>query len=111
MRAANLAVKFLLELAAVASFAVAGLKAGPGVVGALLAILLPTIAIAIWGTFCAPRAGRRLATTRRVPLELGILLGAAAALWLVGHSVLAVVLALLVVANAVGLTVFRQWEH
>ena len=116
MRAANLAVKFLLELAAFASLAVWGWHAGIDLVGnalaaVVLAVLVPAAAIAVWGLWCAPRAARRLPATWRVPLELGILLLSAAALGAAGHPTAAVVFAVVVVVNAVGLTVFGQWDH
>ena len=110
MRAANLAVKFLLELAAFASLAVWGWHAGSGFAAVVLAVLLPTAAIAVWGLWCAPRAPRRLPTTWRAALEVGIFLLAAAALGAAGHPTAAVVLAVVVVVNAGGLTVFGQWE-
>lgn len=110
MRAANLAVKFLLELVAVASFALWGWHVGNGVAGAVLALLLPIAAITVWGLFCAPKSARRLPTKWRVPLELGIFMLAAAALGASGYLTLAVIFALVVVANAFGLTACRQWE-
>ena len=79
MRAANLAVTFLLELAAFASFAMWGAHVGDGLAGIVLALLAPALAILIWGLFAAPRSERRLSTRWRVPLELGIFaLGAVA---------------------------------
>ncbi len=110
MRAANLVVKFLLELAAVASFAVWGWHTGSGAAGAVLVLLFPIAAIAVWGLFCAPRSARRLPTKWRVPLELGIFILAAAALGASGHPLLAIVLTLVVVANALALTAYGQWE-
>ena len=110
MRAANLAVKFLLELAAIANFATWGWHAGEAVLGALLALLVPAAAITVWGLFCAPRSARRLPTQWRVPLELGIFMLAAAALGASGHSSLAVIFTLVVVANALGLTAYGQWD-
>ena len=110
MRTANLAVKFLLELAAFASFAVWGWSVAGGVTGLALAILLPLAAIAIWGLWCAPKATRRLPTAWRAPLEVGIFLLAAVALVAAGYPILGATLAALTILNAVGLTVFRQWE-
>jgi hypothetical protein len=48
LRGANLAVKFLLELAAFAAFAYWGTTVADGVVGVLIAIAAATTAIALW---------------------------------------------------------------
>ncbi len=110
MRAANLALKFLLELAAFASLALWGWRAGPASSRAVTAIALPAAAIVVWGLFAAPRSARRLPTRWRAPLELAILVLAAVALGRSGHAVLAGMFLLLIAANALLLTVFRQWE-
>jgi hypothetical protein len=110
MRVANLAVKFLLELAAFASLAYWGWHVGSTITGILVAIAAPAAAIAIWGLFAAPRARRRLPLAWRVPLELGVFVLAAVALGVSGHPALAVSFALVVVINALGLTAFHQWE-
>jgi hypothetical protein len=107
---ANLLLKFLLELAALAAFAYWGGTVGDGAVSVLVAIAAPALAAALWGTFAAPRARRRLRLAYRVPFELAVFALAVAALFAVGAPVVAIVLALLVAANAVILTAFDQWE-
>ncbi|WP_372736656.1 YrdB family protein [Nocardioides sp.] len=111
MRAVNLAVKFLLEGAAFASFAVWGWQAAGGVGGLVLAVLLPLAAMTVWGLWCAPKSPRRLVTRWRVPLELGIFMLAALALAAAGHPALGVAMAVVSILNAVGLGLYRQWEH
>lgn len=49
----NLALKFLLELAAFAAFAVWGADAGSGVAAVVLAVAAPLVAILLWGRFAA----------------------------------------------------------
>jgi hypothetical protein len=71
-RASNLALKFLLELAAFASFAFWGASVGSGAVSVALAIAAPAVAIGLWGLFAAPRSKRRLPTAARVPFELSV---------------------------------------
>lgn len=112
VRAANLAVKFLLELAAFAGLGYWGWHVGqPSTPAALaLAVATPAAAIAIWGLFAAPRSKRRLPAIWRIPLELAVFLLAAVAVGATGHVVLAAVFAVVVVVNAIGLTVFRQWD-
>lgn len=107
MRPANLALKFFLELAALASCAIAGWQAA-GWAGALLA---PTAFVVAWGLWAAPRARHRLSTRMRVPFELGAFVLAFAALAGAGHGTAAAVLGALTVLNAALLTVFGQWEH
>jgi len=50
----NLALRFLLELAALAAYAVWGWNTGEGILRYLLAIGLPLVLAAIWGTFRVP---------------------------------------------------------
>ncbi len=110
MRALNLALKFLLELAAFAALAVWGWQTGSLLVGLVLAVAAPAVAVVVWGLFAAPRATRRLPTRWRVPLELGVFLLSSGALAAAGHPAIAVVFLGAVVVNALGLTAFRQWE-
>jgi hypothetical protein len=84
---------------------------GSGVVAVLLAVAAPAVMIAVWGLFAAPRSTRRLGTSARIPLELGVFALAAVALAVAGRLVLALVFGVLVVANALLLTAFRQWEE
>ena len=111
MRSANLAVKFLLELAAFAAFAYWGARTGAGAAAVVLAIAAPAAAVVVWGVFAAPRSSRRLPLTARAPLELGVFAVAGAALATAGSVVLAVAFGVVAVLNAVLLTVFHQWEQ
>ncbi|MGH3394781.1 MAG: DUF2568 domain-containing protein [Streptosporangiaceae bacterium] len=111
MKSANLAVKFLLELAAFAAFAYWGARTGTGAAAVVLAIAAPAAAVVVWGVFAAPRSSRRLPLTARVPLELGVFALAGAALAAAGSVVLAVAFGVVAVLNAVLLTVFHQWEQ
>ncbi|HWH18907.1 MAG TPA: YrdB family protein [Solirubrobacterales bacterium] len=110
IKPANLALKFLLELAAFAAFAVWGADAGSGASAVILAIAAPLVAVLLWGRFAAPRSARRLPRSARIPFELGVFLLAALALLAAGHIVTAAVFAALVALNALGLTAFDQWE-
>jgi hypothetical protein len=110
MRAANLALKFLLELAALAGLAVWGWHAGHSATRIVLAVAAPVAMGVVWGLFAAPRSARRVPIGWRVPLELGIFVLSAAALRASGHPELAVVFLLVVAMNVLGLTAFRQWE-
>lgn len=111
MRSANLAVKFLLELAAFAALGYWGAQAGTGATAVVLAIVAPAAAIAVWSVFAAPRAKRRLPLTARAPLELGVFALAAVALAAASAVVLAIIFAVVAILNAILLTAFRQWEQ
>lgn len=111
MKQVNLAVKFLLELAAFASLAYWGASTGTGAAPVVLAIVVPLTAIVVWGVFAAPRSSRRLPLVARAPLELGVFALAAVALAAAGSVVLAIVFAAVAALNAVGLTVLAQWEQ
>jgi hypothetical protein len=106
----NLAVKFLLELAALAAFGVWGASIASGPLAVLLAIGLPVIVAVLWGTFAAPRARRRLPLRLRAPFELGVFALAALALWSAASATWAVAFAAIAVVNAALLTLFDQWE-
>jgi Protein of unknown function (DUF2568) len=69
LKSVNLAVKFLLELAAFAALAYWGATIGHGVWAVVLAIAAPLAAVIVWALFCAPRARRRLKLPARAPLE------------------------------------------
>jgi hypothetical protein len=109
LEAVNLAVKFALELAAIAAFALWGAAVGHGLLAVVLAVLAPLCAIVLWGRFAAPRAPNRLPVRLRVPFELGVFALAALAL-LNWSSAAAIAFSCVVIVNAVLLTVFSQWE-
>jgi hypothetical protein len=110
VRSLNLALKSLLELAALAALGLWGASVADGATAILLAVGLPAVGAGLWGTFAAPKAGRRLPLRLRVPFELGVFVVAALALSGAGLTTAAATFALLVVLNAVFLTAFDQWE-
>jgi hypothetical protein len=110
MRSANLAVKFLLELAAFAAFAYWGAVTWTGAAAVAAAIAAPALAVAVWGVFAAPNSRRRLRLAARAPLELAVFGLAVAAFAVTGRVVLAVIVGVVAAVNAVLLTLFGQWE-
>lgn len=106
----NLALKFILELAALVAFAWWGTTLGGAAVSAIAAIAAPATMIALWGTFAAPRARRRLRKAIRIPFELFVFALAAAALFAADAPVFAAVFAALVVLNSLLLSGFDQWD-
>ena len=110
LRQLNLALKFLLELSALAAFGLWGASLSDGATAVLLAIGLPALAAGLWGTLAAPRARRRLSLRPRVLFEQGFFLAAGIALWRVGGATAAAVFVAIVLVNAFLLTIFDQWE-
>lgn len=110
VRTANLALKFLLELAAFAALAYAGAVIGSGVWAVVLAVGFPLVAVLVWGRWNAPRSSHRLPTAPRIVCELAVFTVAAVLLAVAGAPVLTAVFAVLVVVNAGLLTAFGQWE-
>ena len=94
MRAANLGLRFLLELCLLAALAYVGLQ-----VNVLVAVVAPLAAAIVWGLFVSPKARYPLSSGLWLAVQ-AVLFGAAAiALIAVGTPVLGVVFALAVVAN------------
>lgn len=65
-----LIIRFLTELALFAGLAVAGARLGGNVpLSVVNAILLPSVAIAVWARFVGPKAARRLPEPARFIVE------------------------------------------
>jgi hypothetical protein len=100
VRAANLALRFFLELAALAALAYWGWG-----VTWVLAIAAPATWIALWATFGSPKARVNLPPAWRIVFEAIVFGAAAAALWAAGQEVWAVVLFAVWAANRAVLAV------
>jgi len=87
VKAANLALRFFLELAALAALAYWGWG-----VTWVLAVAAPAAWIALWATFGSPKAKVTLSTPQRIGFEAVVFGAAAGALWAAGQPVWAVVL-------------------
>lgn len=95
MHQVNGAVRFLLELGAITTFAVWGFHQGETITGIILAIALPLGFALLWGIFAVKddpsRSGKTVVPTPgviRLILELGLFAGAA---WMqldLGHLLL-----------------------
>jgi hypothetical protein len=111
MRAANLLLKFVLEVAAFAAFADWGSGLDGTAASVAVAIAAPLVAVVLWGVLAAPRSTHRLRTAARIPFELAVFALAAVALATADQPALAVAFASLVVVNSLLLTLYRQWGH
>jgi hypothetical protein len=91
-RAANAALRFVLELAALVGLAIWGWKTGPTGINVLLAIGAPAAAAALWGAFVAPKARRHPADPWRLLLEVTVFGAGTLALAAAGLGTAAIVL-------------------
>jgi hypothetical protein len=110
VKSANLALKFFLELAALAAFAIWGAESEAGALAVAHAIVAPLIVVLLWGRFAAPRSRHRLPRATRIPFELTVFALAVVALLTVGQVAWAIVLATVMAINAAALTAFDQWD-
>lgn len=100
--AALLTVRFLTELALLAVFVATGVAlGGDPAMQVALGVLLPAVALAVWGRFVAPKASRRLSDPARLSVEVALFLVSAVALALVDHATLALVYGALAIGTAV----------
>ena len=78
---ANLALRFVLELAALAAVAWCGWELGGSTAARLaLAVLFPLAVAFVWGTFIAPKARVKVSRPVWLALQIGIFVVAAIAL-------------------------------
>jgi hypothetical protein len=108
MKLVNLAVRFALELAALAAFATWGLHATRGPTRFALAAAAVGVAAAVWGIWVAPAARRRLADPARLAVEMVFFAAAGLALGVTGRAVLGAALTVAAVANAVMLRLLHH---
>jgi hypothetical protein len=103
---ANLGVRFLLELGALAATAYWGYDAGSGLTRWVLMVGAPALVAVVWGLFLSPKARVELAKPVRLVLEFAVFGAAALALAAAGQPWLAVVFA---IVAAVSGTVNYLW--
>jgi hypothetical protein len=109
VKAANLGVRFLLELCLLAAWAVIGWHVGGQVVvRVVLAVLLPSLAATAWGLWVAPRATRRLDDPARFAVEAMLFAGASAGLAVAGWPLWG---GLLAAAYAVNVALGFAWHQ
>ena len=104
MVAINLALRFVLELCALAGLAYGGWHVpGPVWVRILLAVALPLAGALIWARWVAPKASHPIPDPQRLIPEWVVFGGAAAALIATGQVVAGVTLAVLAAGNRAAL--------
>ena len=80
IEAANLGIRFALEMGALLVLGIAGFEATESPLRWLLAIGAPGLAATIWGVFVSPRATMRLPDPQRVAVEVVFFAAAVVAL-------------------------------
>jgi hypothetical protein len=93
LRGIILAIRFACELAMVVALGYWGFQAVDGTPEWLLGIGAPAVAIAIWGTFVAPKARWPASIRVRPAIEFALFGAAAAGLVAAGQPLLAALLA------------------
>src|SRR5262245_37321777 len=109
MKQANLAVRFLVELCALAALAYWGFSLdAPIVVRVVLGVTAPLVSALAWGAYVAPRARLSAPASMRLTVELAVLGAAVVALAFTGPDGLAWAFGVLVVVNTALTTLWRQ---
>jgi hypothetical protein len=99
VRSANLVLRFLLELSALAATAYWGFAAASGVTQWVLGLGAPLLVAVVWGLFVSPKAKIELPRPTRFAIELLVFAAAALALATASQPVLAIVLAVLALVS------------
>ena len=112
MRPVNLALRFALELCALAALAYGGWHLpAPLWLRALAAIAFPVAAAVVWGRWVAPKASHPLPDPLRLVPEWLVFGSATAALLATSHPIPAVILATSAAANRAVLHVLQDHAH
>jgi hypothetical protein len=109
LHAANEALAFLLELAALAGLAWWGASQHASMVSrVLLAVAAPLAAAIVWGLFAAPRARFRLPAAGVLVVKAAVFGLTALAVYAAGLHVLAIVVGVIAILNACVAAVDRE---
>ena len=107
----NLALKFALELAAIAGYAYGAFALLPHpVLRWVAAVIAPAVIIVVWAVLIAPGSEQKLDLPWRIIAELIVFTGAAVLAWLAGLRVPVVAFAILVAVCETLLVVWRQYS-
>ena len=93
MRAANLVLRFLLELSALTATAYWGFATASGLTQWVLGLGAPALVALVWGLFVSPKAKVELPRPAQFAIELLVFAVAALALIVADQPVLGIVLA------------------
>ena len=109
LRTGNLALRFLLELSALAATAYWGATTATGHISQIaLALALPSLVAILWALFISPKARIPTGPFGRAFLGLIVFLIAAAALWSRDRTALAMIYGSLAIVSSVLIVVWPQ---
>jgi hypothetical protein len=110
LKAANLALRFLLELVALGAFAFWGftLEGSSTIFRIIVGLGAPILAATLWGVFAAPKSSRRLHGALYHAFEIVFFGLAVVALIAAGSAPLGMIVAVLVMINLVLIEVWDQ---
>ncbi|MFJ5231210.1 YrdB family protein [Kitasatospora sp. NPDC088391] len=109
----QLALRLLLELVSLVALAIGGYGLwadGPLPVRVLLALVLPAVAIVLWGRYAAPRRPVRDAPVAWYAVQLLVWGGAVALLAVTGRPGWALGIGAVMVLNTVVLALLGEWS-
>lgn len=99
VRSVNLALRFLLELGALAAVALWGWRTGDGALRFVLPVAAVSAVVAVWALFVSPKRTIELPLAARLVIELAVWVAAGAALWASGYHALALAFLLVAVVS------------
>lgn len=109
VQAANLALRFILELCLLAAFGYWGFKTGQStIVKIALGIGVPLLVAAVWAFFLAPASKTRLQEPWLLIVELILFGSAVAALYSLGQRNVAWAFALVYLLNRILMYIWKQ---
>lgn len=109
IQSANLALRFVLELCALAALGYWGFKTGQGMLlKIVLGIGAPLLAALVWAIFVAPGSSRQLREPLLLVAEVVVFAAAAVALYAAGRPTLAWLLAAVFVINRALMYIWGQ---
>lgn len=109
MKGINLALRFALELCALAALAFWGFKTQDSLLGKIvLGLGAPLLVAVLWGLFVAPRRRFDLPGWARLVIEWLVWIAAVAGLWTTGQSELATLFLAVLVVNQTFLALWNQ---
>jgi hypothetical protein len=109
MKSANLAVRFLLEIAMLVSIGFWGFSTQTGwLLKILFGVGIPVIISILWGFFAAPKASRRLTGPALVLLELVLLGSGAAALFASQLVILGIIFTAALLVSTILMVIWNQ---
>jgi Protein of unknown function (DUF2568) len=103
VKAANLALRFLLELCLLAALAYVGLQ-----VNVVLAVVFPVVAAVVWGMFVSPKARYPLSLAWWIAVQVVLFGAAVVGLIAAGSLVLGIVFGVACVVNLALVLIWHQ---